>query len=121
MPRKALISSTIILEVLKKFEIFDENHKLKCRSDKVWKDACALMPDKLLPDTLNFYVRNNRWDLEINLKKHFNIPFEKIVIDSINITNESDVSEEFQPFDIAENVNNKLPKLYFDLILSDEQ
>lgn len=121
MPRKALISFTIILEVLKKFEIFDENHKLKCRSDKVWKDACILMPDKLLPDTLNFYVRNNRWDLEINLKKHFNIPFEKVVIDSINIINESYVSEEFQPFDIAENVNNKLPKLYFDLILSDEQ
>lgn len=53
-------------------------------------------------------------------KKALQYPFEEVVVDSINITNES-VSKEFQPFNIAENVNNKLPKLYFDLILSDEQ
>lgn len=122
MPRKAFISPTIMLDVLQKFEIFDENLKLKCRSDQVWKDASTQISDKLLPNTLNSYVRNNRWNLLTDVKKHFNIPFqEENVIDSINTTSEGDVTEEFETHNVTKNITSKLPNIYFDLTLSDDQ
>lgn len=139
MPRTAFVDPTVILDVLKKYEIFDENHNVRCRSHKVWKDACTEISDKLSPNTLNFYVRNNRWDLKTSLKQHFNTSLEENVIDSINIsnesdsrnitnesdsiniTNESDITQEYQPYDFPKNVNTKLPKFCFNLALSDEQ
>lgn len=93
---------------------------LKCRSDIVWKEASTKISDKLSPDTLNFYVRTNRWNLRTNLRKHFNIIVEEEEREVMDISSESNISQEFQPFSFVEN-NNKLPKFWFDLSLSKEQ
>jgi len=70
MSRKAFINPEVMLDALKKCEPFNQYNQLKCRLDKVWEKACKIISDKLLPNTLNFYVRSNRWNLKENLEKH---------------------------------------------------
>ena len=126
MPRKALIDSGVILDKLQqceKCQVFDEDYKLKCRTDKVWEEVCIKICDKLSPNTLNFYVRNNRWNLLTDLKKHFQIPIEdeekdEAMMDSIDVSNVSNISQDFVPHN---NANNTLPSVFFDITLSEEQ
>ncbi|CAH1110397.1 unnamed protein product [Psylliodes chrysocephalus] len=124
MPRKAMANFEVFLEIMQNSEIFDENEQLKSRSDKVWKEASLNISDKLLPNTLNFYLRNNRWNLKNKLEKYFNITAEEKdeeeEIEEMD-SNLSDFSQEFQPYDLVENINNKLPKFWFDLTLADDQ
>ena len=130
MPRKALIHSGVILDVLQKcekWEVFDEEYKLKCRTDKVGEEMSLKICDKLSPNTLNFYVRNNRWNLLRNLKKHFQIPMEEeevedeAMMDSIDVSIVSNTSQDFVPHNNANRIYNKLLPLYFDMTLSQEQ
>lgn len=58
---------------MRNFEIFDANQKLKPRSDKIWKNACLQISPSINPITLNAYVRKNRYNLNVDLKRHFGI------------------------------------------------
>lgn len=122
MPRKAFVKPEVMLDALKKCKPFHQNQQLKCRSDEVWEEACKMISDTLLPNTLNFYVRNNRWNLKEDLEEYFNIPKkEETAIDSINTSSESNSSQEYQSYNFSENVNTKLSRFWFDLQLFNEQ
>lgn len=74
MPRERTVDSKVIYETLKLFEIFDSNQKLKPRSDEVWKNACLKITPHMNHITLNAYVRENRYNLNVDLKQYFGIP-----------------------------------------------
>ena len=78
----------------------------------------------LSPNTLNFYVRNNRMNLLTNLKKHFQIPLEEeeeeekeeeAMMDSIDVSNVINTSQDFVPHNNVNKLHNKLSPLYFDI------
>lgn len=53
------------------------------------------------------------------MRKHFNITVEEEEREVMDISSENNISQEFQSFSFVE--NNKLPKFWFDLSLSEEQ
>lgn len=120
MPPKPFINPHEMLEVLKSFNIFDDKNDLKPRSDEVWEEAAtSLLPKKISSNTLNFYVRNNRWNLLNHLKEHFEISIHEVSVNESTLINDS--SLDYVPYNYTENKDLKCPLLLFNLDLTENE
>lgn len=110
----------MLLEALKSCQIFDDNDSLKPRSDKVWETvADSLLPQEISSDTLNFYVRNNRWILIDYLRDHFNISIPKVSVNETSITNNATL--EYVPYNCITNNDLKDLLILFNLELTESK
>lgn len=109
-----------MLNALLSCDVFNEDCSLKPRSDKIWKNASdLLLPNKVSPDTLNFYVRNNRWNLQDDLKKAKNIVINAEITNSTLDLSSS--SAEYVPYEVVENKNPDSPLLFFNMDLTENE
>lgn len=130
MPRPSSINIKRIFEELKIHSIFDDNNELKQRSDSVWCEAAKHL--HMTTETLNSYVRQNRYNLLDDLKKHNNILIDEnstffstdSEIDSdssLKLSTNSNSDEEYDIHEPKCNNSGKLPKLLFDVKLTEEE
>ena len=120
MPQKPSVDRKILYNTLIQYQVFDEKGDLKSRSDKIWKDAATIAG--LKADTLNFYVRENRWDLKIDLKKHFGIEVadESFTENDTSVLSNSSLNSESNNCETSI-CNKKCPEIHFNVDLTEEQ
>lgn len=122
MPRRPELSPDTLFNALKLFEVFDEDQTLKPRSNQIWQAASTSLLEKVSPSALNSYVRNNRWNLKVNLEKHFKVSVgDKMLTTSIGVAIDSDDSVDYRPCNFSTVEKTRCPPLYFDISLSDDE
>lgn len=122
MPRIKKFEPEALLECLKNCAVFDENNKILSRSHKVWNEAASKLSITISADALNFYVRENRWNLRSKLAEYFAIEITKDDSPdlSLNTTTATNEDEEFAPVSYT-NCFSKSPPLIFDISLNEEE
>lgn len=89
MPRKPTCDPALMLNALKQFFIFNEDGSLKGRNENVQKEAARLTKTSLDPHTLNFYVRQNKYNLQTDMRNHLKMPEQEKTANDSTVLNES--------------------------------
>lgn len=119
MPRQLNVNPQFLLEIFKRFQIFDDNQNLKPRSDILWKNISKELDSKITADAVNFYVRNNRWNLLVDLKNYFGLPVCDVIDIDACVLKEDIEESEYVPCNV--NKVTEYPPIFFNLEIPEEE
>lgn len=120
MPASSKIAVQDIVSALCTINIFDDNGKIKHRSDEVWKEASRILQGKIVPATLNMYARLNRNNVLAEVKKQSGIAEieSPIAHSTLNSTTESNISEYMA---VDQSQNDGMPKTFYVIDINEEE
>lgn len=94
MPRKSSCCPASMLSALKHFVKFTDG-SLKGRHENVWTEAARFTKTCLTPGTLNFYVRQNTYNLQTDMRNYLKVPEREISAIESTISNDSVVDTNY--------------------------